>query len=443
MANIPVRKRIHIVHVGNMANKGTQALLKSDVSVIREILNDEVSISVSTADVQGVNEMGLPVEAVVPTLIDIPYEVADLYAKRSGWTTRGFRYKVIALLSLFDVFFQMYFSFLSAIMIRLGLKAFYRPEIMHLMSKCDVIVSCSDENFKESASLLPIRAYWLATWWSLLSSKTWIILVARWLRKPVVMFPNSIGPFRTSIGRILSRMALNSCSSVLIRDRASYAIAAELGIKSRKVLTSDTALLLKGSNRQRLGKAVVGVCAGLYSKSLSDEKMQEYVSAHVEALDRVIEDLGVSIVFLPHYVTGFQEDDLSISQMIRGRMRHQDRTSIIEVKTIEEFKSLVGSTDLVVSSKMHPCVLAASSFVPSLCIAYDHKQTEFFSSIGVDQDLLPINDVTGERLYEKIVELWREREERRRLLEARVPVLQQQVRDSIAAALVSSLGLAR
>jgi polysaccharide pyruvyl transferase WcaK-like protein len=439
MANITGRRKIHIIHVGNMANMGTQALLKSDVNIIRDIFNENVSVSVSTADVPGVRSLDLPVDAIFPTLIDIPYEAADSFAKKSGWTTRGFRYKIIALLSLFKMFIQMYFSLLSTILIRLGSKASYRPEIMQAMNECDVVVSCSDENFKESASLLPVKIYWLAAWWSLLSSKAWTILVARWLRKSVVMFPNSVGPFRTPIGRFLSKTALNNCTSVLIRDRKSYEIAAELGVKCRMILTSDTALLFEGSDISQLGKAVVGVCAGLYSQSLSMEKMQRYVLAHAEALDRVIERLEVYVVFLPHYVTGFRYDDLSISKMIRDRMRHQDKTSISNAKTIEEFKSLIDSVDLLVSSKMHPCVLAASSFVPSVCIAYDHKQTGFFSDLGLDGDVLSLHDLTGQKLYERIVDIWGEKKEKRRILETRVPILQRKVRDSITVALLSSL----
>jgi hypothetical protein len=33
-----VCSKVHIIHVGNMANKGTQALLMSNVSVIGEVI---------------------------------------------------------------------------------------------------------------------------------------------------------------------------------------------------------------------------------------------------------------------------------------------------------------------------------------------------------------------------------------------------------------------
>jgi polysaccharide pyruvyl transferase WcaK-like protein len=428
--------RVHITHVGNMANKGTQALLKSDVSLIREILGDDVVISVSTADVQGVKRLGLQVDSVLPTLVDIPYEVADSYAKRSGYTRSDYRYKVYAMLSFLNMFVQMGLSSFSAVLTRLGVNGFFRKDLFRYVKDCDVVLSCSDENFKESASLLPINIYWLLTWWSMLVSKTWKILVVRSLGKPVVMLPNSFGPFRTTIGRLLSRMALNNCCVVLIRDRRSYQIARDMGIKAPMVVTSDTALLFDGSSSSsNFGAGVVGVCPGLYSHSVSGEKMMNYVVAHAEALDRVIERLGVSVVFLPHYVSGFKYDDLEISQMIRSRMRYSDMVRVLNLASLEEFKSWIGSVDLLVSSKMHPCVLATSSYVPSLCIAYDHKQTGFFSSLGMDEDVISLQQVNSNVLYEKIVDLWGRRDERRRFLESKVPSLQRHVRESVAMAL--------
>jgi polysaccharide pyruvyl transferase WcaK-like protein len=423
-----------------MANKGTQALLKSDVSVIRQILDDDVSISVSTADVEGVRRLGLGVDHVLPTLVDIPYEVADSYAKRFGFSRGSLRYKVCALLSLFNMFIQMYLSLVSAALVNAGVKSFYREELVRCLKDSDVVLSCSDENFKETASLLPMNIYWLLTWWSMLTSKTWNILVAKLLGKPVVMLPNSVGPFRTAIGRTLSRVALNNCLFVLIRDKPSYGIVQGLSVRSSKILTSDTALLFEGSNQRSGSKGRrIGVSPGLYGYSLSEKKIGEYVSAHAVALDRAVEVLDVSVVFLPHYVSGFRNDDLQISKAIYDKMKHRERAVVIDAASVEEFKSLISDVDLVVSSKMHPCVLASSSFVPSLCVAYDHKQTGFFASLGMDRDVIPLQSVTSEKLFGRILDLWSRKDERRLFLEKHIPSLKAQVVRSISSALLTAL----
>lgn len=440
MSAISRRVRVHIVHVGNMANKGTQALLKSDVSVIRQIFNNEVVISLSTADVEGVRHLGLPVDRVLPTLVDIPYEVADAYAKRSHLSRTSVMYKIWAFLSLLNMFVQMYLSLVSVVLVKAGFKSFYRDEVVRCLEESDLVLSCSDENFKESASLLPLNIYWLLTWWSMLASKTWNVLLARLVSKPVVMLPNSVGPFRTRIGRVLSRVALNNCLFVLIRDQQSYRIVQDLRVKSAKIVTWDTALLFDvSSDKSGSNHSLIGVSSGLYSHSLSGKKMGEYISAHAIALDKVVEVLGVSVVFLPHYVSGFSNDDLQISKAIRDRMVHRDKATIVDAGSVEEFKSLIGGVDLLVSSKMHPCILAASSYVPSLCVAYDHKQTSFFASLGMEKDVIPLQNVTSEKLYRMVLDLWGRRVERQRFLEERVPAMKAQVRESISFALLSAL----
>lgn len=75
--------RILIIHVGNMNNKGTQALLKTDVSVIKELVRN-VTISVSTTDEEKVKAL-YPSMAIFPPLIDIPYERADFLPRKQGF----------------------------------------------------------------------------------------------------------------------------------------------------------------------------------------------------------------------------------------------------------------------------------------------------------------------------------------------------------------------
>jgi hypothetical protein len=61
--------KVHFIHVGNMNNKGTQALFASDVSIIKEVDRD-ADVSVSTTDIDGVNKMKLPLNRVLSPRVD-------------------------------------------------------------------------------------------------------------------------------------------------------------------------------------------------------------------------------------------------------------------------------------------------------------------------------------------------------------------------------------
>ena len=438
-----MRPRVHVIHVGNMSNKGTQALLISDIRMIREILGDPY-ISVSTTDVRGVENLGLRLNAVLPPLVDIPYERTDKWAKTFHYGRNSPRYKALSFAMLFCMLFQFMLSVGSIFVVKLGLKSPYRNEVLDHLSDCDLVVSHSDESFKETASQLPLNPFWAVTWWSMLVSRTYEMLAARSFRRPVVLFPNSVGPFRTFVGRLLARLSLNSCSCILIRDSISYGIVEKLGVRPQiaRILTYDTALLFQTNHRKtnvHFSQPVLGVCPGFYSLSLSKPEAQKYVIAHASALDEVVERHGFSIVFLPHYVSGFENDDLEISKSIMSMMKHKDRLELVNAETVEEFKSLLEQTDMIISSKMHPAVLGVSGFVPVLCIAYDHKQTSFFERLGMKDCVVDIRQISQKKLASTIDYVWNQRERLKEDLRKKIPLWQKHVRETIGNAIATYL----
>lgn len=430
--------KVHIIHVGNMANKGTQALLISDVSVIREIVGNDVSISVSTVDIEGVKRLNLPLDAITSPLLDIPYEKADFYARKYGFNRKSFKYKMLALASFFLMVIQLLLSAFSILLSKVGLKPLYKADAVKCMKECDLVISYSDENFKETASMLPLNIYWVLAWWSMLASRTWEIVAAKLLNKPVVMFPNSVGPFRTFIGRLFAKIALNSCHTILIREPISYGVVNSLGVKAQKILTSDTSILfgaLAKTNYIKPSTVMIGVSPGIYTFSLPREMIQNYILSHARALDEAIERYGFSVVFLPHYITGFTLDDFEVSKLIARNMKNREKTRIINARSVEEFKHWIAQMKIVVSSKMHPAVIAASVHVPFLFIAYDYKQTGFASSLGLDDCVLSIRDFSYDKLLAKIEYIWKNLDVIQKLLRKRVPDLQKNVKDSVAFAL--------
>jgi colanic acid/amylovoran biosynthesis protein len=391
-----------------MNNKGTQALVSSDVFVIKEIVNGS-SVTLSTTDVDGVERLNLPVEKVLPPVVDLPFDKADQLSKQFGFERGSVSYKILTLAMFILMVFQTVLLFFSIVLRKAGLRAFYRSEVIEHIKNSNLVISHSDENFKETASLLPLNVYWILTYWSMMASRTLDVMVARFFNRPVIMFPNSLGPFKTWIGKFLSRLSLKSCEYILIRDPISFEIVRGLKIDTPKILTYDTALLFRqneGKSIKNFPRPLIGVSAGIYSHSLSKSEVENYILAHAKALDAVIEKYGFFIVFLPHYVGGFRNDDLFVSNLILDKMKNKSRTQLILTKNVSEFKQYLDQMDMVISSKMHPAVLACSGYVPTLCIAYDHKQTAFFQNLGMLDLVLNIRQISYEKLLSKITLVW-------------------------------------
>ncbi|MGB9623136.1 MAG: hypothetical protein ACPL07_04745, partial [Candidatus Bathyarchaeia archaeon] len=152
--------KIHIFHVGDMNNKGTEALIKSDVQILEELLGN-VSISISTTDVEGVKRVGVRSDIVLPLLLNIPYSFADNMTKRLGISRYSLKYKILAVMGVLNLFIGTVLLIFSTILTRIGLRPIYRSKALKRIKDCDLVISCSDENFKEAASLLPTTFYWL------------------------------------------------------------------------------------------------------------------------------------------------------------------------------------------------------------------------------------------------------------------------------------------
>jgi polysaccharide pyruvyl transferase WcaK-like protein len=434
--------RIHIVHVGSTRNKGTQALLKSDVSTIKDIMGSDVVISVSAVDPEEITLMFPMVNEAVCPLVDIPHDKADVIARKSGYGRNCLRYKAIVASNLVWMPVQIALCVLSSVLAKARIRPFYRSESFDQIRKSQLVVSCSDENFKEGASLLNMNISWILASWSMTISRLFDVLVSRYFGKRVVMFPNSIGPFRTLIGRTLSVLALRNCNYLLIRDPISYKIVDSLNVASPRALTYDMALLFR-SSRDKVtlrtdttfaGKPMVCVCLGFYSHVVSEERMYRMINEYASVLDNTIEKYDACILFLPHYVSGFRFDDLEMSQLIFDKMKHKDMASILNLLSVSELSSVLEKAEIVITSKMHPAVLATSYYVPTVCVAYDLKQIGYFQQLGMIKCIASVNE-SPLKLQNQIEYVWSNRARIRASLEEQIPIMQANVRRAVKRAL--------
>lgn len=424
---------IYILHVGSVTNKGTYALLKSDVSEIKRMF-ESAEIHISTSDVETLRYLE-PTLQVHPLLVDIPYERADLKARKSERGRETLRYKFHVLVYVIMMVLQALLSIISSLLAKVNLRPIYRSEVIRRIRDSNLIVSASDENFKEGSMYLPFNIYWKLAGWSVLFSRMCDIVIAKKIfNKPVVVFPNSVGPFRTWLGRFMARMTLNNVDSLLLRESLSYSFLKDLKIKTPMFITSDITVLFEShqtQSNQTLPKPAVGVSPGLCAITFSANAQSKYVSAHSRVLDCLIEKYGFNVTFLPHEISGLKSDDLELCKAMLRHMIHKNKVKIIKVKTPEEYKNYLEQLDLLITSRMHPAVLACSSYVPTVGILYDHKQVGFFNQLGLSECIINVNKVSYERLLSKIELVWNNRERIKHQLLYKIPELQKDVRTKI------------
>ena len=60
-------RQSHVIHVGDMTNKGTEALIRTDVDILKELLGGGI-VNVSTTDTEGTLRLKIPCDNVYVAL---------------------------------------------------------------------------------------------------------------------------------------------------------------------------------------------------------------------------------------------------------------------------------------------------------------------------------------------------------------------------------------
>jgi polysaccharide pyruvyl transferase WcaK-like protein len=425
--------RILIFNVLGSGNRGDLAIIESEIQEMQRIAgNAEISIS---AVFPKTLETLLPGIRVVPSLVDMPTVCADSKAR----DRKSFRYLFYIGLYSVVMLFQCGLALGSAMISTFFSKTLYRPEVIAEFKNADLVIFNGGEAFKEGSVFLSDQAYakQKPVWWIYLFQKLWIMLIiARVFKKPIVVFPNTVGPMRTSIGRYLIKTMVRCTKVFMVRDAISASTLRNMGIENF-VQTSDIVLLLENdetSSRVTLPKHTIGVSPGLFDLSSNQELKQKYLLAHAKALDYLIEHEGFNIVFLPSNLRhDIKNNDLAISQLIIGHMQQKNKVQIVRASSARELLTVLKQLDLLVATRMHPTILASTKNVPFVSVIYDHKQLGFLSEIGLESCGFVVNDISSEKLLSKIMFVLTNKDDIKRTMLSNVLMLQENTRRKIDA----------
>jgi polysaccharide pyruvyl transferase CsaB len=253
-------------------------------------------------------------------------------------------------------------------------------------------------------------------------------LLAAWLGRPVLLCAVGVGPLRTETGRRLTRIAFELCAGATVRDAASLAELAELGVATAAEVTADPAFALAPAIGRVSGKGVPtvetphGVNPGgrLYSGTMigvslrpwsfgADQEIWE--SEVARGLDQVLAagdagDSGEHLLLLP-----FQADeDLPVLRRVHDRLANPDRALLIDQPLAPaELAGLVGRCTKVLAMRYHAALFALAADVPVAALAYDPKVASLLTAAGLGDLALP-------------PEQWREEAVAATLLGARRPL---------------------
>ena len=258
------------------------------------------------------------------------------------------------------------------------------------------------------------------------------------IKGSIVQFPQTFGPYKSKLAKVLARFILKRSSVIMARDETSRRIAQELVGPSHEVLLSpDVAFSLqpiKPKNVQLFpGKEnvlrhnVIGINVnglmfhgGYTRKNMFGLKLdyERFVPTMIEAL--LAEHPG-ELWLVPHTYGHPEsvESDTEACRRVRERLPSylKERVRIVTGEyDCHEIKAIIGGFDFFIGSRMHACIAALSQGVPCIGVAYSRKFKGVFESVGVGEWIIDGRNVGNEEALNKTLELYGKRDSIRRIL---------------------------
>lgn len=215
-------------------------------------------------------------------------------------------------------------------------------------------------------------------------------------RKPLVVSPQTIGPFRSRASRALPALMLRRAEAVFARDRPSAAFAAKLAPSEVVRIAADLAFRLPFDRPERVaGPTRVGlnVSGLLYNLRADRDGFGLHVS-YARLVDRLIEELAgrqvCELHLIPHVAAG-EGGDEDAATCAALADRHKGVVLAPDFSDPRDAKSYIAGMDYFIGARMHACIAAFSAGVPLLPLAYTRKATGLFESL----DYPVVGDLTS------------------------------------------------
>lgn len=201
---------------------------------------------------------------------------------------------------------------------------------------------------------------------------------ARRAKVPIVLAPQTIGPFGACVTSHIGRSVLKHADLVCSRDPESSRYAEQLG-RRPDFETSDVAFCLPSVPMAKSHDVILNV-SGLLWHPNPHVDFQYYRSSITSLVERLLDD-GRSVVLLPHVIGGEGLDnDVPACEAVYDLYRTRGARLVVP-KDLTKMREAIGSGAVLIGSRMHACLNAISVGTPAIAWSYSRKFAPLLDAI--------------------------------------------------------------
>ena len=235
-------------------------------------------------------------------------------------------------------------------------------------------------------------------------------------RRPLVLAPQTFGPFRYRLSTMLARQTVRRGAIVATRDNLSTAcLRDELGVTGEIIEASDVALRLpydlpspkEDGDPVRVGINVSGLLmSGGYTHNNMFGLKADYPALIHDLIRRFAEQPGPCEIHLVPHVSSWTGEGEAVEDDRSASLKLRESFPFVKVAPAfaspSEAKSYIAGLDFFTGARMHACIAAFSSGVPVVPMAYSRKFAGLFGSLGY-HETVDCTTQTAEEILERLL----------------------------------------
>ena len=279
-----------------------------------------------------------------------------------------------------------------------------------------------------------------------LMQHSFIKLISIKLRKKLIVMPQTMGPFNKGISKVIAKKIINKANVVFVRDDISKKILQDdLKIKRKINFSPDMAFYMEPKRDVSIdnfinenGKIKVGIniSALLYKGGYNGKNMfglkADYSKLINSIIEKFSENKNVEIILIPHVMVESMEveDDFRTCNKIADEFRRNKNINIYTLDKYyreDELKAIISGCDFFMGSRMHACIGAISTKVPTAPIAYSRKFIGIWDKIGLGHCVTDPRKQSEDEIINSILKSFNNRVEIKEKLELEIPLLRSQI----------------
>jgi polysaccharide pyruvyl transferase CsaB len=263
------------------------------------------------------------------------------------------------------------------------------------------------------------------------------------------------GPLQSRVSRVFAALALACMESISVRDEGARAALQSLTRKTVQVVPDPAILLqsapaeaadavLQEAGLDNVGAPLVGITVRKWFHQVRSyiphkyavkyklrnvpgaEKRQQMVALIARALDRMIEEQDVHVVFMPTYNVSHEGDEQICREIIAEMF--SDKVTLLNLNDARLYMAVASRLTLMIGGRMHPAILSSACGVPVVGLSYNQKFRGFFEHLDIPGNVLDINDFVEYEQIDKLLSLVDRTMEDSGDMSDRVQRLQQELR---------------